>query len=656
MWILCATTYLVVLTLFCFFISTWQVPIALMIGAIAISWLSLRPEYDLERHLCALRQKEQAKRGGRSNEKKNEGAQGWWLYPSKQGGKKLAEESSLNGLTRGKCTKEVEKLAQQDDPFQMGVHYLKSNHDARALVHDSWTIEDDMEAWSQTDTLMWINDLCAGIADQITGVASSIEKLQLVLSFSDPVITYVAFVLLAIAAFAVAALIYFLSNHTSLVVFIAGLGYFGGCAGTAYRYYYGSKVNRTGAIGIDQVLLFKFRKIGAKAKLLELHRGFLRKLRARNFKNMVDSDIQYDDADKVALRGGVCSVQFDEQRIDYMRKWEGYVCSLKHLQFDWETNFKYSPPNKDSCVIVSVYNHANYTVEITCAQPDAAGSMASGRSETLHRSTEKHKTMAKLMRKDKEKLMTILMVHHSRLDLMTERIGNAPVSTVTHKQIFATNTPPELSAHDVLTIPAGEMVILLAHGPPNSATSARQKAHKPMHLQLIDKAALSFEHLKEDVGGEEPVKESGTGVQLSLTCAREGVFTQKVFSHKSPSRFEREEDVFQQQQSSFKHVDKHDVVVPESELLWTASFTLMGGQLVSPNECKSTNSNIAPDQRGGSVTTMDCFPRYGADPAFVFALLVASARSYPPAASHSSSPSTAQIGPLLTPLFFSHLP
>jgi hypothetical protein len=58
---------------------------------------------------------------------------------------------------------------------------------------------------------------------------------------------------------------------------------------------------------------------------------------------------------------------------------------LKHLQFDWETNFKYSPPDKDSCVIVTVYNHANYTVEVTCAQPDSTGRMRGGRADTIRR-------------------------------------------------------------------------------------------------------------------------------------------------------------------------------------------------------------------------------------------------------------------------------
>jgi hypothetical protein len=179
--------------------------------------------------------------------------------------------------------------------------------------------------------------------------------------------------------------------------------------------------------------------------------------------------------------------------------------------------------------------------------------------------------------------MSIKLLHHSKIDLNRADVG-ITASTVQHKRLMVSNRPPTLSAHDVITIPAGEMVVLLAHGPPNRANY-----------------------------GDDKYDTSGVGVQLDLACAREGAFTKYTTSVKHDTG--RVSQFHTECESDFLHTTHGQecslsAVVEDSELLWSASFALMGGQLVSPNCRESSNSNIPPDQRGASNTAVDCFPRY----------------------------------------------
>jgi hypothetical protein len=57
-------------------------------------------------------------------------------------------------------------------------------------------------------------------------------------------------------------------------------------------------------------------------KLLQIHRAFFRRLRARNCREMTTADDgEGQDAAGAAQLGG------NQQKIDYTQKWEGYICS-----------------------------------------------------------------------------------------------------------------------------------------------------------------------------------------------------------------------------------------------------------------------------------------------------------------------------------------
>jgi hypothetical protein len=179
---MCAVSYLLGLTICCFVLAAWQIPLAILLFAVTISVTVIRPQYDLEQHLSSIEltsEKEQeriARTFQNKPIKKNSlsAELGKWLLPG-------GEASSKKGIVKSKANAEV-----RDDPKRRSVkfggldldhHYLNNDHDARKLVHDSWTVDDEMEDWSQTDTLLWINDLCSGIADQIASLASTVEKV-----------------------------------------------------------------------------------------------------------------------------------------------------------------------------------------------------------------------------------------------------------------------------------------------------------------------------------------------------------------------------------------------------------------------------------------------------------------------------------------------
>jgi hypothetical protein len=52
-----------------------------------------------------------------------------------------------------------------------------------------------------------------------------------------------------------------------------------------------------------------------------------------------------------------------------LRNWEGYTHSLKHFQYDWETNLKHKSAARNTIVLVAVYNDsgADHTLDVALA-------------------------------------------------------------------------------------------------------------------------------------------------------------------------------------------------------------------------------------------------------------------------------------------------
>jgi hypothetical protein len=516
------------------------------------------------------------------------------------------------------------------------------NSGSNIMAH-AWEEDEELEEWTLVETLEWIDELLDGITGTLDSTASSIEKVQLMFSWVDPLVTALAFAALAAAATFSSAILLVLQAALHLlwtylgvgVTFLACISYFASCCITANAYFFHDRDSQDASGGGDRddggigdpadlaeaqlILWFDFWP-GGREKILDKHRSI--------FSSLGDMHHHANSKTSPSRRAAMAA---KTTKSPSMRRWEGYTHSIKRLQFDVETNLKHKPASSNSFAIVAVYNNSSTPQRFTCTLDAVAARARSlaragpgSRGGSFHSPTT-HGIGGRFMNAGKA-------AGRSVLESATKAVGaglHLGEALADVAGIHERHVAPKLmllhqsGAVSAITTDAAERgegelelvlqpytsAMIVAYGGPKRGSLHRSSRHGSpfdtvdgVHLDISSSALVAEDNTALP---ETPLRPTSVG-------GTDGAWSPSVPAHRRGQH------------------SRHFSVSPKEEApahpLWAASFAAGGAQLVAhqhPTKPRSPSGSEPPPLLASSSVCMDQLPKLpGYDKTAVYRLWI----------------------------------